>query len=287
MSSCYLTVGSHASSQFAIGSLFLSPFAAIMGIGMFALTCYYAYVVWGRIPFAACNLETATTAVKSNLGLAFYAYGSLFLAAGWAAWWMVAFVSTLYVAGGCDGQGNCAKDPSGMLVFVLLLSCYWTFQVIQNVVHVTVAGTVGTWWFVPTEGSSFCSRAVRDSFVRSVTTSFGESVRGHPLCHLLLLLPWRMMRNARSDSICILYLLLWTPGSICMGSLLVAIIEASKQMVKSLRESGELFSHGSVCCVMAPPQSCPNRIVALQRMAAASCCASLSASWRACRISWR
>mmetsp|Transcript_22620 Transcript_22620/g.48686 ORF Transcript_22620/g.48686 Transcript_22620/m.48686 type:complete len:575 (+) Transcript_22620:176-1900(+) len=187
-----------ATLVFALGSLALSPFAALMGIGMFALTIYYAYVVWGRIPFAACNLETATTAVRSNLGLAFFAYSSLFVLVGWSAWWMVSFVSAMYVVGGCDGQANCANDPSGFLVFAMLLSYYWTFQVVQNVVHVTVAGAVGTWWFVPTEGSSCCSNGVRDSFIRSVTTSF---------------------------------------GSICLGSLLVAIIETSKQMVKSLRES--------------------------------------------------
>ena len=48
------------------------------------------------------------------------------------------------------------------------------------------------------EGTSFCSNGVRDSLVRSMTTSF---------------------------------------GSICLGSLLVAIIEALKSMVRNLRES--------------------------------------------------
>ena len=117
---------------------------------------------------------------------------------GWSAWWLVSFVSTVYVTSGCDGEGNCQSEPSGFLIFALLLSYHWTFQVIKNVVHVTVAGTVGTWWFVPTEASSCCSRGVRDSYIRAVTTSF---------------------------------------GSICMGSLLVAIVEASKNMVRHLRES--------------------------------------------------
>eukprot|EP00571_Detonula_confervacea_P011700 CAMPEP_0172297026 /NCGR_PEP_ID=MMETSP1058-20130122/199_1 /TAXON_ID=83371 /ORGANISM="Detonula confervacea, Strain CCMP 353" /LENGTH=587 /DNA_ID=CAMNT_0013006123 /DNA_START=102 /DNA_END=1862 /DNA_ORIENTATION=- len=187
-----------SAAVFAIGSLFLSPFAAIIGIGFCGLTIYYAYVVWGRIPFAACNLISATTAVRANFGLAFFAYNSLFIMIGWSMWWLLSFTSVVYITSGCDGQGNCEKDPSGWLIFALLLSYYWTFQVIKNVVHVTVAGTVGTWWFVPTEGSSCCSHGVRDSFLRSVTTSF---------------------------------------GSICMGSLLVAIIETAKTMVRNLRES--------------------------------------------------
>lgn len=189
-----------ATAVFAIGSLFLSPFAALIGLFLFGLTVYYAYVVWGRIPFAACNLVAATTAVRANLGLGVFAYASLLLLAGWSAWWTVAFVSTVYVTSGCDGGGNCASEPHGAVVFALLLSFYWTFQVVKNVVHVTVAGTVGTWWFVPAEGAAFCSRGVRDSHLRAVTTSF---------------------------------------GSICLGSLLVAVVEALKTMARSARESDD------------------------------------------------
>ena len=94
----------------------------------------------------------------------------------------------MYVTSGCDGQGNCTSELPGILVFALLLSYHWTFQVIKK----------GRGWFVPSEGTSFCSNGVRDSLVRSMTTSF---------------------------------------GSICLGSLLVAIIEALKSMVRNLRES--------------------------------------------------
>ncbi|KAL3771245.1 hypothetical protein ACHAW5_006654 [Stephanodiscus triporus] len=185
---------------FTIGSIFISPFSAAVGIFLFVLTVYYAYVVWGRIPFAATNLVVAATAVKANLGLSIIAYSSLPVIIGWSCWWLVSFASTVYVASGCDAQGNCATETPGILVFSMLLSYHWTCQVIKNVVHVTVAGAVGTWWFVPTEGTSFCSHGVRDSFVRSITTSF---------------------------------------GSICLGSLLVAIVEALRSMVRNMRENGE------------------------------------------------
>jgi Plasma-membrane choline transporter len=72
--------------------------------------------------------------------------------------------------------------------------------------HVTTAGTVGTFWFVPEEANGCCSSAVRDSYVRSLTTSF---------------------------------------GSICFGSLIVAIIQAVKEMVHSMRENGDSFV---ACC---------------------------------------
>lgn len=128
---------------------------------------------------------------------------------------MVSFVSTVYITSGCDGQGNCEKDPNSALIFALLLSYHWTFQVIKNVVHVTVAGTVGTWWFIPSDAKSCCSRGVRDSFFRSVTTSF---------------------------------------GSICFGSLLVAIIEALKNMVRNLRNSED--GGGVLLCLAECLLSC-------------------------------
>jgi len=74
---------------------------------------------------------------------------------------------------------------------------------------------VGTWWFTPIEARSFCSRGVRDSFVRSVTTSF---------------------------------------GSICLGSLLVAIVEAAKNMVRNLRNSED--GGGVLLCLAECLLSC-------------------------------
>jgi hypothetical protein len=111
---------------------------------MAAFSAYYAYRVWSRIPFAAANLVTAVSAVRANLGLAFYAYMSLFLAFGWSLWWAISFLSTLYVTNGCNYQGECEKEANGFLVFLFFVSFYWTSQVITNVVHVTTAGTVGT-----------------------------------------------------------------------------------------------------------------------------------------------
>jgi hypothetical protein len=113
-------------------------------LAMAAFSAYYAYIVWVRIPFAAANLVSAVTAVRANLGLAFYAYTSLFLTFGWSLWWSISFLSTLYVTNGCNYQGECEKEANGFIVFLFLVSYFWVIQVIGNVVHVTTAGTVGT-----------------------------------------------------------------------------------------------------------------------------------------------
>ncbi len=167
----------------------------VAGIGV-VFTIYYTYVVWKRIPFAASTLVTALTAVKCNMGLAFFAYNNLLITFLWSVWWSIAFMATFYVLGDCNAEFYCENEINGFLVFLFLVSFYWTTQVIKNVVHVTVAGTVGTWWFVPGEARSCCSSAVVNSYWRSVTTSF---------------------------------------GSICFGSLLVALIQATREIVYSMR----------------------------------------------------
>jgi hypothetical protein len=177
--------------------------AILAGVGVL-FSAYYAYVVWHRIPFAASNLVTAITAVRANMGLAFFAYTNLIVSFLWSVWWGIAFLATFYVLSDCDAEGNCENQVNGGLMFVFLVSYYWTTQVIKNVVHVTVAGTVGTWWFSPEEASKCCSRGVRDSYLRSITTSF---------------------------------------GSICLGSLIVALIQAVQEVLRSVQDDGILM-----CC---------------------------------------
>ena len=183
-----------------------------------ALICftslYYAYVVWNRIPFAASNLVSATTAIRSNMGLAFFAFTNLMVSFIWTLWWSFSFLGTNYVVGGCDTDFNCEGKVNGFVIFLFLVSYFWTVQVIQNVMCVTVAGTVGTWWFTPVEASGCCSKGVRDSYLRSITTSF---------------------------------------GSICLGSLIVALISAIKEIIHAMidqQNRAPRRNNSLVMCIM-------------------------------------
>lgn len=82
------------------------------------------------------------------------------------------------------------------MAFLLFLSYFWTHQVLSNTMHVTSAGVIGTWWFAPSEASAFCSQAIGESFGRATTYSF---------------------------------------GSICFGSLVVALIQALRQLNHQMR----------------------------------------------------
>jgi hypothetical protein len=155
---------------------------------MFAIGVCYAKMVWPRIPFAAANLNTALSAVKANMGLTFVAYLVLLVAFGWSVFWFV-------------GLGTAVTTSNQGVLFLLLVSYYWVHQVLTNTVHVTTAGTVGTWWFVPHEANSCWSSAIQDSFCRATTYSF---------------------------------------GSICFGSLLVAIVQALRALAHMSRDSEDM-----------------------------------------------
>ncbi len=125
------------------GQIFMGVLACLG----FAVSICYAYAVWDRIPFAAANLNTALTAVKTNLGVAAVAYFFLFLGFGWTIWWSVV-------------AGDMMANYGAGVAFLFFLSYYWTQQVLSNTVHVTTSGVIGTWWFAPHEASSCCSKAI-------------------------------------------------------------------------------------------------------------------------------
>ena len=124
------------------------------------------------------------------------------MAAGWTILWIIAFAGVTEDTVECaeiNGEIVC-QEVNGGIYFAMLLSYFFTHQVIQNTIHVVIAGVVGTWWFAPDDASSCCSAGIFGSIKRALTTSF---------------------------------------GSICFGSLLVAIIQALRTLADSNRGDGE------------------------------------------------
>lgn len=119
----------------------------ILSCVFFALTCCYAYCVWSRIPFATVNLVTGMTAVKANWGITIAAYVMAILAALWSFVWAVAFMGVFDSAYDCenpDFPDTCTVSGSGYgYLFLLFLAYFFSHQVLQNAIHVTIAGVVG------------------------------------------------------------------------------------------------------------------------------------------------
>lgn len=158
----------------------------VFGVIFFFIGMCYARAVWSRIPFATANLLTACTAIRSNCGIVIISFLFVAVAFGWTFVWTIAFLGTFNSTYSCETVGDnqvCNGVNYGYL-FLLMLSYFFTHQVISNTVHVTVAGTVGVWWFDPENGSSCCSTAVIGSmtryvfffFVLSLCCLFGDDI---------------------------------------------------------------------------------------------------------------
>lgn len=124
--------------------------------------------------------------------------------------WMVVF---MFCAVGIFTQAQVNRqkgdDTYPLLLFILMLSFFWTSQVLKNIVHMTNAGAMATWYFYPDDQTppdptwSACKRAL--------TTSF---------------------------------------GSICLGSLLVAIIKAVRTVIQYMVRNENEFVQCIALCII-------------------------------------
>lgn len=171
---------------------------AIIAGVILLISICWAFCVWSRIPFATANLVTACKAVLDNCSVILLSYIFVLISVGFTGVFAVAFSGVYEDKKNCSSS-NCSNGMNGGIYALFILSYFFYQEVIKNTIHVIIGGTVGTWWFLPEEGKGCCSSGVLGSMKRALTTSF---------------------------------------GSICFGSLLVAIIQTLKQLARNAREQG-------------------------------------------------
>ena len=121
-----------------------SWFAGAIAVIFFLITLCYVRAVWSRIPFAAINMVTAGTAIKANLGVSVFAMFFTVLEIVWLVLWTIALMGVIEsTEKQCNSNDACNVNYG--FLFLLFVSVFFTQQVLQSCVHVTVAGTVGTW----------------------------------------------------------------------------------------------------------------------------------------------
>lgn len=164
----------------------------------------YFYCVRNRIPFTQAVISASVSSVQDNAGAINVAYFCALLQVVWVCGWGFTTAAITYHFNLTEKDGVTATH--GVMWFFLLVSFYWTGQVLKNVAHVSVAGTVASWWLVPSTPSPTCG-----ALKRACTTSF---------------------------------------GSICFGSLLVAVLQALRAVVKQARESARRSDNGAAACAL-------------------------------------
>lgn len=144
-------------------------------------------MVRNRIPFAAANLVVAGSAVEAHGTLICLAFSAILVEVAWILMWSLAaigvFDATSSTGTTTDENGDKVEVNGGgsyAVYFFMSLSFYWGMGVINNIVHATIAGTVGSWWF-NAESKGATGRALK----RSCTTSLGSICFGSLLVAIL------------------------------------------------------------------------------------------------------
>mmetsp|Transcript_25879 Transcript_25879/g.38279 ORF Transcript_25879/g.38279 Transcript_25879/m.38279 type:complete len:514 (+) Transcript_25879:71-1612(+) len=211
------------------------------------LSIYYVYRVWYLIPFAAVNLKVALKGMSANWGIYLIATGFTFVTFMWIVGWFYVFNGFLQNhkkfsqdAGCFDADGNlnsedvgCEMDSDDVaqylgIMFLFLVSLYWTIKVIFNTIRVTVAGVMATWCFDAADASSCCSNAVTSSIARAIILSLGSICFGSLLEAIISALRTiAEMAKAREDA----------DGNKCdAGSILLCILTCILNLLEDIIE---------------------------------------------------
>ena len=185
-----------------------SPVGLSIAIGLLLWTLCFVRSIWRRLPFCAANLQTAVAALfqtgtssggtsgSSITGIALVAYGLVLLLLIYTILWILAWIGTFVTTADCDlakatddiVASNCSYQINTLSVLLFCLSYFWTFQVLSGILHVTVAGVVGTWWFAPEETAGVWSVTIQDAFARATTSSLGSVCLGALLTSVIQVL---------------------------------------------------------------------------------------------------
>ncbi|KAF0686095.1 Aste57867_22060 [Aphanomyces stellatus] len=121
---------------------------ATLGVLVALLLTGYICCIRKRIAFASANLQVACRAILTYPVILLVAFVMVLAMVGWVLMWSVATYAAMnhgeYVTK--DGKGYNGAQKFGIFVGSLLVF-FWTIFVARNIVHVTVSGTVASWWY--------------------------------------------------------------------------------------------------------------------------------------------
>jgi len=108
--------------------------------------------------------------------------------------WGFAFITSIMSMYLSNATSATYTPPSNGLVFVCCLyyvfSYYWFAQVVRNVVHVSCSGVYATWYFLGGDNAQMPANPTLGAFKRAMTTSFGSVCFGSLIVALIQTLRW-------------------------------------------------------------------------------------------------
>ncbi|KFY88055.1 hypothetical protein V500_06586 [Pseudogymnoascus sp. VKM F-4518 (FW-2643)] len=169
--------------EYAAGIVFLV-------FAVFYIICFISWIP--RIPFSVLMLQTVIDVAKNYGHVFIVSFVGGVIATAFGAWFSVTLVAVYakYNPGNasCSVDGGCSMAKViGLIVFVTFAG-YWITEVLKNIIHVTISGVYGSWYFCSQKPSGFPKGATRGAFKRSVTYSFGSISFGSLIVAIIQLL---------------------------------------------------------------------------------------------------
>lgn len=185
------------------------------GIVFMVFTLISALCYWrcrSRIPFSAIVLEISIDVMKKYKSTFLVSFLGIIISGAFSAFFLMVVVGC-YIKYSPDANNPACREPGGScsqgsligsLVFVFFAG-YYISEVIKNVIHVTIAGIYGTWYYLSGSDQGEPKWPALGAFKRAMTYCF---------------------------------------GSICFGSLIVSILQLIRGLVQALRtnsfENGDI-----------------------------------------------
>ncbi|KAJ1568675.1 putative choline transporter, neither null mutation nor overexpression affects choline transport, partial [Nowakowskiella sp. JEL0078] len=220
-------------SQVAIDSrgLWITLVASVVVSALFSLIYYFCmtrftgkmihvtyFIAVGIFGIIAVMLRTVCSIIRKYPGMLGVAICGLLISIVFDALWFAVFLG-IFMKYNYHGAASYSPGAFYGIVVFLVFSLYWTTQVIYNTIHVTISGVFATYYFLGTSAAGGevtvpVNNPVTSSAGRALTTSF---------------------------------------GSICFGSLIIAILQTIRFIIRSLAnqsaEDGNFFAFFCLTCI--------------------------------------
>ncbi|RIB23701.1 plasma-membrane choline transporter-domain-containing protein [Gigaspora rosea] len=186
---------------------------------IFGILYLIAAFSWrNRIPFAAVMLETVVSITRKYYGIIIMGFIGLVIQVGWSVLWILSLIGAYEyfdpqfcttTTVSTGSRKSCSLSLYLILVY-LVFSFYWTSQVIKTIVHVTASGVYATYYFLEGTNQGTGTTPTLSSFKRATTTSI---------------------------------------GSICFGSLIIALLNTARAVLRTFADSDDGACGFLACCI--------------------------------------
>lgn len=155
--------------------------AGIVFIIFAALTTWWFWRSRHRIPFATIVLQTLIDVTRSNPSVLIISLIGTIVGACFGTWFAFTIVS-IYVKYDPDNRnpgcmttgGSCSNGKLiGLILFAIFCGYYLT-EVLKNIIHVTISGVYGSWYYCSKSDQGMPKHAALGSFKRAITYSLGS-----------------------------------------------------------------------------------------------------------------